>query len=161
MTRAPVRPARQRKHDTLHRLEHDDHAWVATAAPPADDDGGDGAVPWLVPLSFVWDGATLLLATPAAGATGRNLLAGGAVRLGIGVTTDVVMIEGTATAVHPTELPEEDAEIFAGKTGFDPRELPEPYLYFHVHPRRVQAWRTREELPDRELMRDGTWLVAD
>lgn len=163
MTRAPARPARQRKHDTLHRLEHDEDAWVATAAPAAADGGddADGAVPWLVPLSFVWDGATLLLATPADSPTGRNLLAGGAVRLALGPTSDVVMIEGIATAVTPADLPEEDAEIFAGKTGFDPRELPEPYLYFHVLPRRVQAWRTRDEIPGRELMRDGRWLVSD
>ena len=160
MTRAPARPARQRKHDTLLRLEEDEDAWVATAAVNSAD-GDDGAVPWLVPLSFVWDGATLLIATPAASATGRNLLAGGSVRLGLGPTTDVVMIEGTAVAVTPADLPEEDAEIFAGKTGFDPRELPEPYLYFYVHPRRVQAWRTRAEIPGRELMRDGEWLVAD
>jgi len=26
-------------------------------------------------------------------------------------------------------------------------------------PRRIQAWREVSELPDRELMRDGRWLV--
>jgi hypothetical protein len=26
-------------------------------------------------------------------------------------------------------------------------------------PRRIQAWREADELPDRELMRDGRWLV--
>jgi hypothetical protein len=26
-------------------------------------------------------------------------------------------------------------------------------------PRRIQAWREVDELPDRELMRDGRWLV--
>ncbi|MCX5373737.1 pyridoxamine 5'-phosphate oxidase family protein [Streptomyces sp. NBC_00015] len=154
MTPAPARPAKQRRIDTLHRLEHDVDAWVATAAE-------GGSAPYLVPLSFVWDGATLLFATPATSPTGRNLLATGAARIAVGPTQDVVMIEGTAVAVPPLELPEEDAEIFAGKTGFDPRELAAPYLYFRVLPARIQAWRAANEIQGRELMRDGTWLVAD
>jgi hypothetical protein len=28
-----------------------------------------------------------------------------------------------------------------------------------VSPRRIQAWREVNELPDRELLRDGRWLV--
>ncbi|POX54427.1 pyridoxamine 5'-phosphate oxidase [Streptomyces sp. Ru71] len=154
MSRAAVRTAQQRKHDTLHRLEHDVDAWVATAAE-------DGAAPYLVPLSYVWDGATLLLATPAASRTGRNLVATGTARLGIGPTRDVVLVEGTVAAVEPYDLPEEDAEIFAAKTGFDPRELDTPYLYFRVLPHRIQAWRESDELDGRELMRDGRWLVTD
>ncbi|MFF4568092.1 pyridoxamine 5'-phosphate oxidase family protein [Streptomyces sp. NPDC001410] len=154
MTPPPARTAEQRKKDTLHRLEHDEDAWVATA-------GEDGGAPYLVPLSFVWDGATLLIATPAASPTGRNLQATGKARIGIGPTRDVVMIEGVVRAVTPEDLPEEDAEIFAGKTGFDPRQLTTPYLYFNVLPQRVQAWREENELQGRELMRDGVWLVAD
>ncbi|MFF4835779.1 pyridoxamine 5'-phosphate oxidase family protein [Streptomyces sp. NPDC001315] len=154
MTPAPARPAKQRKHDTLHRLEHDVDAWVATA----DEAGG---TPYLVPLSFFWDGATLLIATPAASPTGRNLRATGRARLGIGPTRDVVIVEGSVLTVPPEDLPEEDAEIFAGKTGFDPRQLATPYLYFRVRPERVQAWREADELDGRELMRDGKWLVAD
>ncbi|MGW3354540.1 pyridoxamine 5'-phosphate oxidase family protein [Streptomyces bungoensis] len=149
-----ARTAEQRKRDTLHRLEHDVDAWVATA-------GEDGGSPHLVPLSFVWDGSALLIATPAASRTGRNLLATGTARLGIGPTRDVVMIEGAVRAVTPEDLPEEDAEVFAGKTGFDPRQLATPYLYFTVVPLRVQAWREEDELEGRELMRDGAWLVAD
>ncbi|MFG2263578.1 pyridoxamine 5'-phosphate oxidase family protein [Streptomyces sp. NPDC048720] len=154
MTPPPARTAEQRKKDTLHRLEHDVDAWVATA-------GADGGAPYLVPLSFVWDGATLLIATPAESPTGRNLAATGRVRLGIGPTRDVVIVEGAARVVAPEDLPEEDAEVFAGKTGFDPRRLATRYLYFTVLPRRVQAWREENELAGRELMRDGAWLVAD
>ncbi|MER5748732.1 pyridoxamine 5'-phosphate oxidase family protein [Streptomyces sp. NPDC002088] len=154
MTPPPARPAKQRKHDTLHRLEHDEDAWVATA----DEAGG---IPYLVPLSFFWDGATLLIATPEASPTGRNLRATGRARLGIGPTRDVVIVEGSVLTVPPADLPEEDAEIFAGKTGFDPRQLATPYLYFRVRPERVQAWREANELEGRDLMRDGKWLVAD
>ena len=42
---------------------------------------------------------------------------------------------------------------------FDPRRLSGPYTYFRIHPRRLQAWREADELEDRELMRDGHWLV--
>ncbi|MES4887969.1 pyridoxamine 5'-phosphate oxidase family protein [Streptomyces sp. NPDC096012] len=154
MTPPPARTAEQRKKDTLHRLEHDVDAWVATAGP-------DGAAPYLVPLSFVWDGSVLLFATPAESPTGRNLVATGRARVGIGPTRDVVVVEGTVRAVTPEDLPEEDAEVFAGKTGFDPRRLTTRYLYFTVTPQRVQAWREANELPGRELMRDGRWLPGD
>ncbi|MDL2075886.1 pyridoxamine 5'-phosphate oxidase family protein [Streptomyces sp. GXMU-J15] len=154
MTNPPARPAKQRKLDTLHRLEHDEDVWVATAGP-------DGPAPYLVPLSFLWDGETLLLATPAASPTGRNLKATGTVRLGVGPTRDVVMIEGTVEALTPAELREGEGDRFAAKTGFDPRELTTEYLYFRVRPQRVQAWREANELSGRDLMRDGTWLVAD
>ncbi|MBD0839662.1 pyridoxamine 5'-phosphate oxidase family protein [Streptomyces sp. TRM68416] len=154
MTPQPARPAKQRKLDTLHRLEHDEDVWVATAV-------ADGAAPYLVPLSFLWDGETLLLATPATSPTGRNLKETGLVRLGIGPTRDVTMIEGTVDTVPPAELTEAEGDRFAAKTGFDPRELATPYLYFRVRPRRIQAWREANELAGRTLMRDGAWLVAD
>ncbi|MFG5718001.1 pyridoxamine 5'-phosphate oxidase family protein [Streptomyces murinus] len=152
MTPPPARTAEQRKKDTLHRLDHDEDAWVATAGP-------DGGAPYLVPLSFVWDGALLLFATPADSPTGRNLVDSGRVRLGIGTTRDVVVVDGGAQSVSPEDLPEEDAEVFAGKTGFDPRRLATRYLYFRVVPERIQAWREANELPGRDLMRDGRWLL--
>ena len=71
----------------------------------------DGA-PYLVPLSFDWDGEALLIATPTDSPTGRNLAATRAARLALGHTRDVSMIEGEV-----------------------------------------------DELPDRELMRGGRWLV--
>ncbi|MFJ8533675.1 pyridoxamine 5'-phosphate oxidase family protein [Streptomyces sp. NPDC093591] len=154
MTRPPARPAKQRKQDTLNRLEHDEDVWVATAEV-------DGGVPYLVPLSYLWDGSTLLLATPANSPTGRNLRTTGRARLGIGPTRDVVMIEGAVDTIAPAQLPEEAADRFAARTGFDPRQLATPYLYFRVRPQRVQAWREADELDGRELMRDGEWLVAD
>ncbi|WP_031485602.1 pyridoxamine 5'-phosphate oxidase family protein [Streptomyces bicolor] len=154
MTRPPARPAKQRKQDTLHRLEHDEDVWVATAEV-------DGGVPYLVPLSFLWDGSTLLLATPANSPTGRNLRTTGRARLGVGPTRDVVMIEGTVDTLTTAQLAEGEADRFAARTGFDPRQLSTPYLYFRVRPQRVQAWREADELAGRELMADGKWLVAD
>ncbi|MFB6678664.1 pyridoxamine 5'-phosphate oxidase family protein [Streptomyces sp. NPDC056390] len=147
----PARTAKQRKQDTLDRLERDEDVWVATA-------DGENATPYLVPLSFLWDGATLLLATPAASPTGRNLRSTGRARLGVGPTRDVVMIEGTAQTLTAAELPGDVGDAFAEKTGFDPRTLTSEYLYFRVTPRRVQAWREANELAGRDLMREGEWI---
>jgi hypothetical protein len=148
----PARTPKQRKQDTLDRLANDVDAWVATA---------ESGTPYLVPLSFLWDGATLLVATPAASPTGRNLRSTGRARLGIGPTRDVVLIEGTVETLAPAELPDGVGDTFAVKAGFDPRQLTTAYLYFRIRPQRVQAWREVNELDGRDLMRDGRWLVAD
>ncbi|MEN3263194.1 hypothetical protein [Pseudonocardia sp.] len=49
---AGPRSRAQRRRDTEHRLTHDKDVWVASAS-------ADGA-PYLVPLSFHWDGEALL-----------------------------------------------------------------------------------------------------
>ncbi len=149
---APPRSAGQRRLDALQRLEYEVDAWVATA----DRAGG---TPHLVPLSFLWDGMTMLLSTPASSPTGRNLLASGQVRVGVGPTRDVVLIEGTATPLAAEELPPGVCDAFAARTGFDPRQE-SGYLYFRVAPVRIQAWREANELPGRDLMRRGEWLHA-
>jgi nitroimidazol reductase NimA-like FMN-containing flavoprotein (pyridoxamine 5'-phosphate oxidase superfamily) len=133
----------QRVTDTLRRLADDVDAWIATA-----DDSG---TPYLVPLSFRWDGRTLLLSTAVASRTARNLVASGEVRVGVGPTRDVVLIHGTVTVVASGELSTAEGDAFAEKTGFDPRTLSSPYLYFRVTPTRVQAWREVDELPGRDL----------
>jgi len=148
----PARSLAQRKQDTLNRFEHDIDAWVATADP------ADGT-PYLVPLSFLWDGGTLLIATPAASPTGRNLQATGKARVGIGPTRDVVLVEGTVRALELTELPADVADAFAAKSGFDPRSLTTSYLYFRIQPQRIQAWREVNELDGRDLMRGGRWVA--
>jgi hypothetical protein len=140
------RPRARRRRDTEHRLAHDVDAWVATAS-------ADGA-PHLVPLSFDRDGAALLLSTPAASPTARNLAATRTARLALGPTRDVTVIVEVVDAPSP-----EAGDRFAARTGFDPREEPVPYGWFRVTPRRVQAWREADELPGRELMRDGRWLA--
>ncbi|MGW1798522.1 pyridoxamine 5'-phosphate oxidase family protein [Streptomyces sp. NPDC001984] len=152
MNQPPARTAQQRRQDTLRRLRDDEDVWVATAA-------AEGGAPYLVPLSFVWDGSTLLLATPAASPTGRNLTATRTARLGIGPTRDVVMVEGDAEPLTLAELPDAEADRFAADTGFDPRRLEARYLYFRIRPRRIQAWREANEIAGRDLMRDGKWLV--
>jgi hypothetical protein len=150
---APPRTREQRLRDAFDRLEQDVDAWVASADP-------ESGTPYLIPLSFVWDGATLLVSTPATSPTSRNLQATGKVRIGIGPTRDLVLIEGTVRVLAATEVTDEVGDEFAAKTGFDPRRLSTPYLYFRIQPVVIQAWREANELTGRDLMRDGEWLVA-
>jgi hypothetical protein len=150
MNAAPRSPS-ERRRDTEHRLAHDVDVWVASASA--------GGAPYLVPLSFDWDGEALLLATPTSSPTGRNLAASGVARLGLGLTRDVAMIDGTVEVVELDALPRERGDRFAARTGFDPRPLSTSYRWFLVTPRRIQAWREENELQDRELMRDGRWLA--
>ena len=147
--RAAPRSRAQRRRDTEHRLTHDVDVWVATASA--------GGAPYLVPLSFLWDGEALLLATPADSPTGRNLAPTRAVRLALGHTRDVTMIDGDVEAFEVDALPRDLGDRFAARTGFDPRTLDTPYRWFRVVPRRIRAWREVNELPDGELMREGHW----
>jgi Pyridoxamine 5'-phosphate oxidase len=151
MTESP-RSQQRRKQDALVQLEQEVDAWIATA----DKESG---APYLVPLSFLWDGVSFLISTTSTSPTSRNLQATGKVRLGIGPTRDLLLIEGTAKALDGSEISDEIGDAFAAKTGFDPRQLTDPYTYFRIHPRRLQAWREANELKDRELMRNGKWVV--
>lgn len=150
MTDAPPRALEERIRDTQARLESDVDLWVASAG------ASKGA--YLVPLSYMWDGNAFLVSTAAASVTGRNLLADGRVRLALGPTRDVVLIDGHAEPVELTELPDGTGDAFAEATGFDPRESEEPYQYFRIRPDRIQAWREVNEMEGRHLMRGGVWL---
>jgi Pyridoxamine 5'-phosphate oxidase len=151
MTDPSIRSRAQRRRDTEHRLNHDIDVWVATAS-------ADGA-PYLVPLSFDWDGEALLVATPTDSPTGRNLAATQTARLGLGHTRDVSMIDGEVETFEIEALPPERGDGFAARSGFDPRALATAYRWFRITPRRIQAWSEVNELSDRELMRDGRWVV--
>ncbi|MGW7413783.1 pyridoxamine 5'-phosphate oxidase family protein, partial [Streptomyces sp. NPDC054863] len=131
MKEAPPRGLAERLRDTRARLESDIDLWVATAGSP-------GGV-HLVPLSFLWDGTAFLVSTPRSSVTARNLLADDRVRLSLGPTRDVVLVDGTAEPVDLAGLGPEKGGEFAAKTGFDPRELTSTYQYFLIRPRRVQA----------------------
>ena len=96
---------------------------------------------------------------PTDSPTGRNLAATRTVRLGLGHTRDVSMIDGEVEVLEIDALPQERGDRFAARTGFDPRALATPYRWFRISPRRIQAWREVNELPGRELMRDGRWLA--
>ncbi len=100
-----------------------------------------------------------MLATLPDSVTGKNLASTRTARLGLGHTRDVTVIEGDVEVLAIDELPSEPADRFAERTGFDPRTEPDPYVWFRVTPRRIQAWREANELPGRGLMREGRWLT--
>ncbi len=149
---APPRPLADRVADTHRVLDTSVDAWVATADPASGR-------PWLVPLSFAWTGAWLVLGTGSDSRTVRNVQAEPWVRVGLGATRDVVLVHGTAALVSLADVTAPEADRFAERAGFDPRELDSPYVYLRVTPRRVQAWREENELAEREVMRDGRWLA--
>ena len=129
---ADPRSRAQRRRDTEHRLTHDKDVWVASAS-------ADGA-PYLVPLSFDWDGETLLMATPTDSPTGRNLAATRTVRLGLGHTRDVSMIEGEVEVLEIDALPQERGDRFVAHTGFDPRAPTTPRGRGQEAQRAEAAW---------------------
>jgi hypothetical protein len=150
MVAQPPRGTEQRKHDTLARLERDVDAWVASA-----DSNGNA---YLVPLSYVWDSSVLIMATLESSPTVRNLRASGRVRLAIGPTRDVVLIDGTVETFSRESVPAALADAFAAKL-WDARAERTRYCYFRVTPQRIQAWREANELEGRDLMRDGDRLA--
>ncbi len=151
MTAEP-RSRAQRRRDTEHRLTHDIDLWVASAS-------AEGA-PYLVPLSFDWDGATLLLATSADSPTGANFAATRTARLALGQTRDVTIIQGDVEVLELDALPASEADRFTARAGFDPRASGPSYRWFRISPRRIQAWREVNEMTGRDLMRDGRWSVS-
>ena len=145
----PVRPRAERREDVLARLRDDVDLWVASA-----DAAGRA---YLIPLSFHWDGAAIVLATLRASRTARNLIRAGHARVALGHTRDVVMIDGAVEVLETGADPSlEDAH--AESTGFDPRTEPEDYVYLRIVPDAIQAWREANELAERRLMRGGAWL---
>lgn len=149
------RSPQQRLDDTMKRLADDVDAWIATA-------DANTAAPYLVPLSFLWDGESLLVSMAEATLTCRNLRANPEVRIGIGHTRDVVLVDGSVErSCTAAEVAGDTGDAFAQKTGFDPRTLTDPYRYFWIRPRRVRAWREVDELAGRELMRNGEWVGGE
>ncbi len=153
-TPAAPRDRLTRLADTRHRLEHDIDLWLATA--PAD-----GGAPGLVPLSFHWDGTTLLVATPSSSRAGTNLRTTGRARAALGELRDVVLVDAHAEEHPMAAVPAPRWERYAAHVGWDPRSEGPPYAAYLLTPVRVQAWRESNELAGRTLMRDGTWLPSD
>jgi hypothetical protein len=147
-----ARAARVR--DTQQLLDREIDCWVSTTDPAT-------GAPHLVPLSYDWDGRALLLATGARSIAGRGLASGAGVRIGLGATRDVVMVDGSVEAIPTADLDPAKADRFARRTGFDPRETSGSYLFFRVVPSRIQAWREENELSGRDVMREGRWLVPE
>jgi hypothetical protein len=148
-----ARTGGQRQADTLAKLEaiHAD-VWVATAS-------ADGTA-HLIPLSYAWDGESVVLAAPPTSLTMRNIRSSGQVRLGFGPTRDVVLIDAELIRLIGSgdDSWSETARAYVEQATWDPRNEAEPYVFAILRPRRIQAWRESNELPGKLIMRDGEWL---
>jgi hypothetical protein len=144
-----TRSAAQRRADTLDALRSHRDVWVASA-----DEAGAA---YMIPLSYLWDGERLIVATPERSRTARNLQRAGVGRVALPSTDDVVIIDGAIDIMSVAEA-DAFADAHAAATGFDPRNEPETYVYLRLAPSRVQAWRDVAELRGRTIMRDGRWL---
>ena len=141
-----------RKASAIEKLEtrHAD-TWVATASASGRAH--------LVPLSFSWDGRSIVLATEAEAITTRNLSRSRAARLALGTSRDVVMIDAELdTMVAVEDAPPETVETYLRQSDWDPREGNGSYVFLRIVPRRIQVWREANELQGRTIMRDGRWL---
>lgn len=160
---SPARPPAQRKVDTLAKLrEREADVWTASATG-----GHTSAAPYLVPLSLAWIDERVVIALEAGSRTARNIVDSGIVRLGLGPTRDVVIIDAELEQAIPVVGANSDLQDrYAAQAGWDPRGAPTPaggshgeYTYLVLRPTRIQAWREANELPGRTLMRAGRWLV--
>jgi hypothetical protein len=138
----------------LGRAEAD--VWVATAR-----DAGDGAEPWLVPLSLCWSGERVVVAVEPTSRTAVSAVSSGRARLALGPTRDVVMIDAVLEAsVDASAVDDQLGGDYARQSGgWDPREEDKPFLFLIFRPLRIQAWREVNEIADRTLMRNGEWIV--
>ena len=151
--RMATRSTEERKADTLAKLAAvDANVWVGSASP-------SGAV-HLVPVSHTWNGTEVVVATEPSSKTVANVKANPKVRLALGDTRDVVMIDADLVMVVPTpDAPAALADGYAAQAGWDPRTDGGDYVYLVLRPERIQAWREAEELAGRTVMRNGAWVV--
>jgi general stress protein 26 len=148
-----TRSPKERKADALSKLAADKaNVWVASASP-------NGAV-HLVPVTHTWNGSQIVLATEPQSRTATNITANPRVRLALGETRDVVMIDAIlAKSVPKSEAPTALADGYATQAGWDPQTDGGEYVYLVFEPERIQVWREDEDLTGRTVMRNGAWVI--
>jgi len=146
---APARSLSQKKIDSLFHLEHDIDLWISSSSSKGD--------PYLVPLSFWWNGMSLFISTVLKNQTAQNIISTGKVRVALGHTRDVILITASAILLEQSAIGE-CADAFTKKCGWDPREE-KGYRFFKLVPQKIEVWKELNEHADRLLMEDGKWLV--
>jgi hypothetical protein len=148
-----TRSLEQRKSDALAKLtENGANVWVASASP--------ACIVHLVPVSHSWNGNQVVVATGPKSRTVANVNANGRVRLALGETRDVVMIDAILVeSVPAAKATAALADAYATQAGWDPRTDGGDYVYLVLSPERIQVWREGEDLTGRTVMQDGTWMT--
>ena len=146
-----ARSPEERKSDALSKLAAiEDNVWVASASL-------DDAV-HLIPVTHTWNGSQVVLATESQSRTAANVTVNPRVRLALGETRDVVMIDAVLIESVPTAgAPAALADGYAAQAGWDPRTDSGGYVYLVFRPERIQVWREGENLTGRTVMRNGEW----
>jgi len=148
-----TRSLEQRKSDALEKLTANGaNVWVTSASSTC--------VVHLVPVSHSWNGSQVVVATGPTSRTVANVNANGRVRLALGETRDVVMIDAILVeSVPAAKANAELADAYATQAGWDPRTDGGDYVYLVLGPERIQVWREGEDLAERTVMRNGTWVT--
>jgi len=148
-----TRSPEERKADALAKLaEVEANVWVASASPT-------GAV-HLVPVTHTWNGSQVVVSTGSGSRTVANVSANPRVRLALGETRDVVMIDAVLVeAVSTSEAPAAVADGYAVQAGWDPRTEDGDNVFLVLGPERMQVWREGEDPAGRTVMRNGAWVV--
>jgi general stress protein 26 len=148
-----IRSPEQRKSDALAKLTaNDTNVWIASAST--------AGVVHLVPVSHTWNGSQVVLATEPKSRTVANVTANRRVRLALGETRDVVMIDADLLeSVPKTEAPPNLADAYSAQAGWDPRTDSGDYVYLVLAPERIEVWQEGEDLAGRTVMRNGSWVV--
>lgn len=89
-----------------------------------------------------------------------TIAASGELRLALGDSRDVTLIEAAAEVVPCPDAPDPVARCYADRTGWDPRREQVPHVFLIATPRTVRAWNSLAELTGRTIMRDGQWIPA-
>lgn len=146
---AQARPLPERREAAIEHLRSHSNLWLATAS--------DGRGPHLIPASYWWDGSRLTTATFEDSRTLKNVRAQPKVRVSVGSTSDVLMIDAAAVIVAVAGIDPAAAEGYARASRNDPRSVP-GFVYIQLTPQRMQVWRGAAEFSGRTVMRGGTWL---
>lgn len=151
MTSADAAVARtldQRRAEAQKRITANHQFWLAT--------GSDGRGSHLIPVAYVWDGATFTTATFQRSRTSANLRREPRARVAIGSTADVVMIDVSAELIAVKDIDPAVAHQYAHVAG-DPRTMPR-FVYIRLTPQRMQVWNGVHEFTGRTVMLHGRWL---
>ncbi len=145
------RDALTRKTDTLAMWATPEiDVWVSTASAAGEAH--------LVPLSVAWTEERLVIAVGEKSRTARDVAISGRARMAVGPTRDVTMVDASLERTVDVAASGALGEAYAEQADWDPRGS-DGYVFLVLKPVRVQAWREVDEIADRTIMRDGTWLV--
>ena len=101
----------------------------------------------------------MVLITPEATATVRNLTVSPTARVAAGGTRDVVMLDvALESLLSLADARPELLEAYASQADWDPRVAPDGMVALVLRPERIQVWRESDEISGRTVMRDGEWL---